>query len=143
MNILPQLRLASYSVGVSITETTEISQIGVRRLSFKQGASEDGEETVEGADIMMSPTDPGKVTIITIIITHYYYYHYNVTVSLQVTITYNPDVRRLQTELRTEKHPLQLIVEYEVSYHDYIAFLLQQAQVVKMCVRVCVCMSLY
>ena len=31
-----------------------------------------------------------------------------------MTITYNPDVRRLQTELRSEKHPLQLIVEYEV-----------------------------
>ena len=92
---MPQLRLASYSVGVSITETTEISQIGVRRLSFKQGASDDSEETVEGAEIMMSPTDPGKVTI-----------------------TYNPDVRRLQTELRTEKHPLQLLVEYEVSYFD-------------------------
>merc|ERR550532_2637077 len=39
----------------------------------------------------MSPTDPGKVTI-----------------------TYNPDVRRLQTELRHQNHPLQLIVEYEV-----------------------------
>ena len=32
-----------------------------------------------------------------------------------MTITYNPDVRRLQTELRSEKHPLQLIVEYEVN----------------------------
>ena len=87
VNIMPQLRLASYSVGVSITETMEISQIGARRLSFKQGASDDSEETVEGAEIMMSPTDPGKVTI-----------------------SYNPDVRRLQTEPRTEKHPLQLIV---------------------------------
>ena len=32
-----------------------------------------------------------------------------------MTITYNPDVRQLQTELRSEKHPLQLIVEYEVN----------------------------
>ena len=92
---MPQLKLASYSVGVSITETSDISHIAVRRLSFKR--REDQEEDrdsdeVEGAEIMMSPTDPGKVTI-----------------------TYNPDVRQLQTELRSEKHPLQLIVEYEVN----------------------------
>ena len=122
---MPQLRLASYSVGVSITETTEISQIGVRRLSFKQGASDDSEETVEGAEIMMSPTDPGKVTI-----------------------TYNPDVRRLQTELRTEKHPLQLIVEYEVSYYNYDLSLswyhfLASTECVIVMRLLCVCLSQY
>ena len=97
VNITPQLRLASYSVGVSITETSQISHIDVKRLSFRR--KEDSKEAdvggesgeVPGAEIMMSPTDPGKVTI-----------------------TYNPDVRRLQTELRHQNHPLQLIVEYEV-----------------------------
>ena len=92
---MPQLKLASYSVGVSITETSDISHIAVRRLSFKRREDQEEErdsDEVEGAEIMMSPTDPGKVTI-----------------------TYNPDVRRLQTELRSEKHPLQLIVEYEVN----------------------------
>ena len=67
---MPQLRLASYSVGVSITETSDISHIGVRRLSFKrredQEESERDSDEVEGAEIMMSPTDPGKVTIIII-----------------------------------------------------------------------------
>ena len=70
---MPQLKLASYSVGVSITETTDISHIAVRRLSFKRREESDSdqgdsEETVEGAEIMMSPTDPGKVNVIIIII---------------------------------------------------------------------------
>ena len=74
VNIMPQLKLASYSVGVSITETTNISHIGVRRLSLKRREDSDSdqgdsEETVEGAEIMMSPTDPGKVNVIIIIIT--------------------------------------------------------------------------
>ena len=97
VNIMPHLKLSSYSVGVSITETSQISHIDVKRLSFRR--KEDSKEAdvggesgeVPGAEIMMSPTDPGKVTI-----------------------TYNPDVRRLQTELRHQNHPLQLIVEYEV-----------------------------
>ena len=70
---MPQLRLASYSVGVSITETTDISHIAVRRLSFKRREESDSDqgdsEEVEGAEIMMSPTDPGKVNVIIIIIT--------------------------------------------------------------------------
>ena len=74
VNIMPQLKLASYSVGVSITETTNISHIGVRRLSLKRREDSDSdqgdsEETVEGAEIMMSPTDPGKVNVIIIITT--------------------------------------------------------------------------
>ena len=40
---------------------------------------------------MMSPTDPGKVTV-----------------------NYKPDIKQLEQDLRKEKHPLQLLVEYEL-----------------------------
>ena len=94
VNINPQLKLSSYSVGVSITEMSDITHISVNRLSYKRGpeskeATGDNhineEEEVEGAEIMMSPTNPGKVTV-----------------------NYAPNVKTLQHELRHEKHPLQV-----------------------------------
>ena len=83
-NILPQLRLASYSLGLTITETRAISSLAVRRLSLRPEAAAGGEE-VAGAEVLMSPTDPGKVTV-----------------------SYTPDVRTLEHDLRHEKHPLQV-----------------------------------
>ena len=109
VNIMPHLKLSSYSVGVSITETTNITSIDVKRLSFRKemtgggnvteeagGEEEEKEEEEEegelaGAEILMSPTNPGKVTV-----------------------NYQPDIRALELDLRREKHPLQLVVEYEV-----------------------------
>ena len=94
VNINPQLKLSSYSVGVSITEMSDITHISVNRLSYKRGpesqeATGDNhineEEEVEGAEIMMSPTNTGKVTV-----------------------NYAPNVKTLQHELRHEKHPLQV-----------------------------------
>ena len=46
---------------------------------------------VAGAEILMSPTNPGKVTV-----------------------NYQPDIKELEHDLRQEKHPLQLVVEYEL-----------------------------
>ena len=83
-NILPQLRLASYSLGLTITETRAISSLAVRRLSLRPEAAAGGEE-VAGAEVLMSPTDPGKVTV-----------------------SYMPDVMKLEHDLRHEKHPLQV-----------------------------------
>ena len=102
VNIMPHLKLSSYSVGVSITETTNITSIDVKRLSFRKETTEGGDATEEaggdeaegelaGAEILMSPTNPGKVTV-----------------------NYQPDIKALEQDLRREKHPLQLVVEYEV-----------------------------
>ena len=102
VNIMPHLKLSSYSVGVSITETTNITSIDVKRLSFRKEMTEGGNVTEEadseavegelaGAEILMSPTNPGKVTV-----------------------NYQPDIKELEQDLRREKHPLQLVVEYEV-----------------------------
>lgn len=90
------------SAGISITETTNITQIDVNRLSFRKqvteggnatdaAAAEDDEEQLAGAEILMSPTNLGKVTV-----------------------NYKPDIRLLEQDLRREKHPLQLVVEYQV-----------------------------
>ena len=43
------------------------------------------ESRVEGAEILMSPTNPGKATV-----------------------SYAPNIRKLEHELRHEKHPLQV-----------------------------------
>ena len=102
VNIMPHLKLSSYSLGVSITETNNITSIDVRRLSFRKEMAEGGNATEDavgdeaegelaGAEILMSPTNPGKVTV-----------------------NYQPDIKALEQDLRREKHPLQLVVEYEV-----------------------------
>ena len=103
VNIMPHLKLSSYSVGVSITETNNITSIDVKRLSFRKEMTDSGGNATEeaggdeaegelaGAEILMSPTNPGKVTV-----------------------NYQPDIKALEQDLRREKHPLQLVVEYEV-----------------------------
>ena len=46
------------------------------------------EGSLDGADIIMSPTNPGKVTV-----------------------SYNPNVKRLQHKLKSGKHPLQVMLK--------------------------------
>jgi len=90
VNINPHQKLSHFSLGVSITEQRNITHITVpelRRHDMEQNA--DG--SLEDADISMSPTDPGKVTV-----------------------NYNPNVKKLQQKLKSGKHPLQFVLEYEV-----------------------------
>ena len=47
VNIMPHLKLSSYSVGVSITETNNITSIDVKRLSFRKEMAGGGNVTEE------------------------------------------------------------------------------------------------
>ena len=48
-------------------------------------------KTLENTEILMSPSDPGKATV-----------------------SYHPDPKELQTELREGNHPLQFVMKYEI-----------------------------
>ena len=83
--------LKHFSVGVTITEQLNITMIAVPRLKTIQVEDRDSAgETLEGAEIMMSPTTPGKVTV-----------------------SYNRNIKKLQHRLRSVKHPLQVTVSVE------------------------------
>ena len=91
VNISPMTRLKHFSVGVTITEQLNITMIAVPRLKTIQVEDRDSVGgTLEGAEIMMSPTTPGKVTV-----------------------SYNPNIKKLQHRLRSVKHPLQVILSAE------------------------------
>ena len=47
-NILPQLRLASYSLGLTITETRTSSSLAVRRLSLRPEAADEPHRPGQG-----------------------------------------------------------------------------------------------
>eukprot|EP00092_Neocalanus_flemingeri_P002183 GFUD01002323.1.p1 GENE.GFUD01002323.1~~GFUD01002323.1.p1 ORF type:complete len:676 (-),score=217.81 GFUD01002323.1:157-2109(-) len=90
VNINPHQKLSHFSLGVSITEQRNITHIAVPELR-RQEVEQNAEGSLEGADIIMSPTNPGKVTV-----------------------NYNPNVKKLQHQLKSGKHPLQFVLEYEV-----------------------------
>merc|ERR1719357_1965795 len=75
---------------MSITEQRNITYIATLPLKRHMG-EKNADGTLDGANIMMSPTDPGKVTL-----------------------SYNPDLKKLQHKLKEGKHPLQFVLEYEV-----------------------------
>ena len=84
VNISPHTKLSHFSIGVSITEQRNITHIAIPKLR-RQEVGENADGSLEEADILMSPTNPGKVTV-----------------------SYNPNVRKLQHKLKAGKHPLQV-----------------------------------
>ena len=85
VHITPHQRLGHFSLAVSITEQRNITHIAVPPLRRqKEGPGAGG--SLEGAEIIMSPTHPGKVTV-----------------------NYNPDIHTLQRQLKLGKHPLQVL----------------------------------
>merc|ERR1719474_758148 len=94
VNISPHTKLSHFSIGVSITEQRNITHIAVPKLR-RQEVGENAEGSLEEATILMSPTNPGKVTV-----------------------SYNPNVRKFQHKLKAGKHPLQFVLEYEVDRSD-------------------------
>lgn len=88
VNINPHQKLSHFSLGVSITEQKNITYIAVPKLRRHAEVEQNADGSLEGADIIMSPTNPGKVTV-----------------------NYNPDVKKLQHQLKSgtgKKHPLQV-----------------------------------
>jgi len=90
VNINPHVKLSHFSLGMSITEQRNITYIATPPLKRHMG-EKNADGTLDGANILMSPTDPGKVTV-----------------------SYNPDLKKLQHKLKEGKHPLQFVLEYEV-----------------------------
>ena len=84
VNISPHTKLSHFSIGVSITEQRNITHIAVPKLR-RQEVGENADGSLEEADILMSPTNPGKVTV-----------------------SYNPNIGKLQDKLKDGKHPLQV-----------------------------------
>ena len=84
VNISPHTKLSHFSLGVSITEQRNITYIAVPKLR-RHEVGHNAEGSLDGADIIMSPTNPGKVTV-----------------------SYNPNVKKLQHKLKSGKHPLQV-----------------------------------
>jgi len=92
VNISPHQRLASFNLGVSVTEQRNFTRLevpGLRR-HMEQGAG-NGEDKLQGASIILSPTHPG-----------------------QATITYSPEPSWLEQQLKEGNQPLQFILQYEV-----------------------------
>jgi len=92
VNISPHQRLASFNLGVAITEQRNFTRLevpGLRR-QMEQGEGSE-EEKLKGASIILSPTNPG-----------------------QATITYSPEPSWLEQQLKEGNQPLQFILHYEV-----------------------------
>ena len=84
VNISPHTKLSHFSIGVSITEQRNITHIAVPKLR-RQEVGENADGSLEEAEILKSPTNPGKVTV-----------------------SYNANIRKPQHKLKDGKHPLQV-----------------------------------
>ena len=87
VNISPHTKLSHFSIGVSITEQRNITYIAVPKLR-RHEVEDNADGSLEGAEMIMSPTNPGKVTV-----------------------SYNPNVKKLQHKLKSGKHPLQVLLK--------------------------------
>ena len=102
VNISPHTKLSHFSIGVSITEQRNITHIAVPKLR-RHEVEDNADGSLEGAEIIMSPTNQGKVTV-----------------------SYNPNIKKLQHKLKSGKHPLQVLlkVKYRFAVINYFSLFL-------------------
>ena len=102
VNINPHMKLRHFSIGISVTERRNITSIRLPELHEHQYKEHGASRNIEDAEILMSPTDPGKVAV-----------------------NYYPDLKKLVNKLRSKKEPLQVIdrmrnncLDFELIYYS-------------------------